>query len=267
MSQFDAPYTDYVEKPRESSGMATATLVLGVLGIIPLCGLLFGLLALLVGVIAIATLGDRRGKGLAVTGIVLGLLFTVVWGGATYWFGQLIVDYQHFVEEGPTQTLQKGFNGDIGGFKADFDGRGATVSDEEAQAFLDELNQRYGTFTEARFDDAGAPPTQTGQARMTMPYELVFSNESVSAEIELIFANQQAQSISEAFMKKLDSITVFDSERGDRTYPPSPTGRGSAAPPTDTAGDDTGTDDDSEPPADDENSEGDGEGEDAPPGS
>lgn len=61
---------------RKTSGLAVAALVLGLLGIIPFLGSLLGLVAVVLGIVALAT--GVKGKGLAVTGIVAGLLLPVI---------------------------------------------------------------------------------------------------------------------------------------------------------------------------------------------
>ena len=66
-------------RPPTTSGMAVASLVLGVLSL--LCSLLSGLPAIVLGVIALVDIGRsegrKKGKGLAITGVVAGLLGVV----------------------------------------------------------------------------------------------------------------------------------------------------------------------------------------------
>ena len=71
-----APPLPVAEQP-QSTALATAALVLGLCGIIPVVGLLCGLLALILGIIALA-----KGQGrLAVAGIVTGLLLPLFVNG------------------------------------------------------------------------------------------------------------------------------------------------------------------------------------------
>lgn len=75
---YDAPPPQY-DQPRGGAGMAIAALVLGILAIltfIVLIGGLFGIVALILGIIAAgrARRGVARGRGMAITGAVLGLL-------------------------------------------------------------------------------------------------------------------------------------------------------------------------------------------------
>jgi hypothetical protein len=89
---FGLPY--YPPAPSPHSGLATTSMVLGILG---LCcfGFLTAIPALICGIIALNGMkrtGDARGKGMAITGVVLGsvslaltvLLVIVVLGGRVY---------------------------------------------------------------------------------------------------------------------------------------------------------------------------------------
>lgn len=73
------------EAQQRTAGMAIASFVLGLLFIIPFLGLLFSLLAIIFGIVALVQISKRRaelkGSGFAITGILLGsigLLITVV---------------------------------------------------------------------------------------------------------------------------------------------------------------------------------------------
>lgn len=81
------------------SAMAIASLVLGILGIltIVLCiGIIIGLAAAILGIVAYLSINKNpdqlKGKGLAITGIILGgasMLLTVVWIIVYVWFIQV----------------------------------------------------------------------------------------------------------------------------------------------------------------------------------
>jgi hypothetical protein len=79
---YDAPPPGYPQQPARSggAGLAIAALVLGVLALLScwtvLGGILFGLIALVLGFVASgrAKRGRGTGRGMAITGIVLGLI-------------------------------------------------------------------------------------------------------------------------------------------------------------------------------------------------
>src|SRR5205085_8436409 len=64
---------------RKTSGAANAALIFGILGCVPL---ITGLIAIVCGFIGIRTTRDPRysGRGMAVAGLILGLLSVLIWG-------------------------------------------------------------------------------------------------------------------------------------------------------------------------------------------
>lgn len=71
-----------VEGPNKT--LATVSLVLGILGILPCCGFLSGIPAVIVGFIARSRANNDPanygGGGLATAGIILGIVGTIIWG-------------------------------------------------------------------------------------------------------------------------------------------------------------------------------------------
>lgn len=67
------------QQPRRTNGAAVASLVFGLLGCIPILG---SLLAIVFGFVGIRKARDPQvgGKGLAIAGIILGLLWLGIWG-------------------------------------------------------------------------------------------------------------------------------------------------------------------------------------------
>ncbi|UCD75091.1 MAG: DUF4190 domain-containing protein [Phycisphaerales bacterium] len=218
MMQLENPYADPAAEPPKTSGLAITSLVFSVIFFCPLTTLLGPIL----GLVALATMGGerpRKGKGLAVAAIVLGLVFTgAQYGAYVLWVKPAIAflaEYVKFAMTGPDEALATGMAGDIAGFKLHFQGPGATASDDEAQAFLDELRARYGEFTSASMNEQSGQQPTPGQTVLPMPYVLVFELATLDAEAELIFLDEAGQKP----VKKLGYIIVFDSSLGDLTYP------------------------------------------------
>jgi hypothetical protein len=220
MSQFPIPTEPRTSAsaPQRTSGLAIASIVCDVLCCTAILGVLLGIAAF----VSIGKDPAKKGKGLALAGIIIGVVIVIgqallVPVGMKAW--SFVREAMAFVMTGPQEALADGFSGDVAGFRAGFSGAGATLTDAEAKAFLDELQTRYGSFTSAALDESRAQGQQPrpGQTQMTMPYLLDFGGTSVQANVELIFvdpANPQA------LLMKLGSITVVDAERGDLTYPP-----------------------------------------------
>jgi len=124
------------------------------------------------------------------------------------------------IMSGPNDALKSGFAGDLPGFKSHFTGAGATAPDSEAQAFIDQLRARYGEFTSCtpNQQNGSSRKPQPGQAQVVMAYVATFSQATVDANVELIFADPN---MNNKIVKKLGSITVVDATNGDLTYPAS----------------------------------------------
>lgn len=235
MSQFQAsPSSPAPAAGPKTSGLAIAALVLALIGIIPCLGVVTGLVGIVLGLIGVATIDNvkQKGKGLAIAAIILGIVFV----GAQAYIGKKLWDvgaeFMQIVMEGPKSALEKGFAGDLAGFKAEFHGMGAAQPDAVAQTFLDTLEERYGSFVTAGMDTQGGPQPQAqpGQPSAPFPYVITFQNKKVDAEAEIVFADQTTG----AFVKKLGYLIVFDPTLGDVRYPPA---QGSAPPaPTPPAG-------------------------------
>jgi len=88
MSQFQQPQQTNVPQPRLTNGAAITSLILGLLGCIPV---ITSLLAIILGALGIKKTSDPRygGKGMAITGLILGILGIAFWilmgvGGLTF---------------------------------------------------------------------------------------------------------------------------------------------------------------------------------------
>jgi hypothetical protein len=216
MSHLDSPPFDpSAAGPQKTSGLAIASLVCSLICCIPLTtipGILLGIGAM----ISIGKDPAKKGKGMALTGIVLGVIFTVIQAIAYPAAFGYFKTMMEMVWSGPSAAMTAGFAGDIAGFKDEFHGAGAATTDAEAQLFIDALRSRYGEFTSCYFNEAAGGPGQSGFGKPSLPfpYILEFANGQVEAEAEIIFSDPQ-----KGFVNKLGYITVFDPDVGDLTYP------------------------------------------------
>ncbi len=215
MSQFEPSFPPQDLNQPKMSALAIASLVCSLLFCCPLAtipGILLGIGAL----VSISGNPMRRGKGVAITGIVLGVLFTA--GQALLYPPaiRLVMDMTALVQNGPSDAISAGFAGDLPAFRSHFFKAGAAATDQEAQEFVDQLRSRYGEFVSSYPVQSGSPPF--GQTVVTMKYSLEFDRVTVSADVELVFADPNTGE----WAAKLGSITVIDSERGDLAFPPQP---------------------------------------------
>ncbi len=236
MSQIESTFGVPETVAQKTSGLAIASLVCSLIVCCPITTIVGPLL----GIAALVKIGGNpalKGRGIALAAILMGVVFTSaqVWGGYRF-YETFIVP----VMRGPGDALAAGFAGDLVGFRAEFYGPGSTASDADATAFIDQLRERYGEFVSCGFDQGrGAPGPSPGQARGSFPYVLVFDGETVSAEAEMIFYDEATDIMAMQWW----SITVFDPDLGDLTYPPAAESGGEGS---EDADEDTAAEDDPE---------------------
>ncbi len=81
-----------MEQQPQKSGLATASLILGLVSFIPFFGVLLGTIAIILGIVGLNEIKKMglRGKKMANAGIILGILgilFSVILYGSLYYFG------------------------------------------------------------------------------------------------------------------------------------------------------------------------------------
>lgn len=98
---FAVEYGRPAERPR-TNGAAVASLVLGILGCVPI---ITGLLAMVLGIIGIRKTRDPAvgGKGLAIAGLILGIISVVGWSACVGLFGDA------YLESKPAGMVAKQF--------------------------------------------------------------------------------------------------------------------------------------------------------------
>ncbi len=176
---YDAQLATSEEVP--SSGAAIASLVLSLIVCVP--GL--SLIATILGFVGISATsgGVRRGRGMAVAGVVVGLLVSVLWVGGgivAYRLVDVFEDSIMFVVQGPTDTMKAAFADDYATVRQKFTAD-RTPSDEAIAAFAQALRGRYGAFKIAEpASDSGPPP---GQSEFSMSYTFKFAEGSVDANV------------------------------------------------------------------------------------
>jgi len=127
------------------------TSVLAVLAVVAaiLCVPGTGLLAILLGAIALAAIGRSNGalegRGAAISGIILGLITTVLWGalfagalqGYTYYTKNMVATTDRFIQAAAAQ--------DYDAARAEFsEGAAAELTDEQLAWFIGEVETRAG---------------------------------------------------------------------------------------------------------------------------
>ncbi len=199
---------------QKTSGLAVGSLVCSLI----LCCPLTTIVGPLLGVGALLQIGGNpalKGRRIALAAIALGIAFTLGQAWTCKW------SWETFVRPymtGPVAALTAGFAGDLAAFKSEFEGAGAQATDAEVAGFVDELRGRYGEFVSCRFDEPNTQPPEFGDPRVPFRYHLTFTDKSpVEAEAVFAFADETT-----GIVLKWVSITVFDPDLGDLTFPQPP---------------------------------------------
>lgn len=219
MSAFDS--TSFGEEhlvEQKTSGLAIGSLVCSLIMCCPLTTIIGPLL----GLAAIITIGSnpaRKGKGIAMAGIIIGIIATAGWGGATVWGRN---NFYLPEQEGPVAVMTAGFADDKQGFRMGLMGEAANGTDEEIQEFIDALRGRYGDFIICVIDKVEFttnPPTfeELIKPVKTYPYIFQFENATLKARVEL--SAQDPQTGQFLWGIKFGTILILDENLGDIIYP------------------------------------------------
>jgi hypothetical protein len=141
--------------PRKANGAAIASLILGILGCIPF---ITGILAVILGVVGIKVGNDpqRGGKGMAVVGLLLGILSLGLWslfGGSIYYFLQGTSQQRELTR----QFVSNLSSGNIDAAEAQTDG---SIPREELDSFSQQI-KKWGAPKNTTIFGVSAQPGQT----------------------------------------------------------------------------------------------------------
>jgi hypothetical protein len=169
----------YTQPPvSRSNGAAIGSLICGILGCIPF---LTGLLAVILGIVGIRKTRDPAvgGKGLAIAGIILGLISIFAWsgmlglGGATYWAMR------------PSRNAAKQFLADVssGNTKAALDESSGLTEQQIVEGT--EQMKPWGAFQDATFFSFNASASN-GVATTHLIGSAKFASAAKACQIDLL---------------------------------------------------------------------------------
>lgn len=228
MSQYQQPpeyqdqYAGMGDVPTKTSGLAVGALICSLIFCCPVTTLL----GVLLGLIALVTIGKdptKKGRGLAWTAIILGVIFTLLTVALLWWS---VANFSLIQRQGPQDALAGASAGDYAAFREAMVGDSATATDEQIKAFIDELESRYGAFVSCQMDDQRFNTERPSIEEMMKPnpeypYTLRFENETVDALIQVTPMDPNTGEFQ--WRNKFGVITVFDPDRGNITFPPDAT--------------------------------------------
>lgn len=219
----------FVRRQPGLSGWALAAVLLAVAVMcppLPLIGALLGLKALH----HVNAVPGRRGRGLALTAITVGLAATIAWTAAAIWWDRSV---RQPIRRGPDAALAAGLAGDVAGFQAGF--ATGPVDAGAADAFLQELERRYGSYVGLSPADAAVrvPPADADPepvmrgGRVTCPYELHFARQQRVPAL----ATFQVFAPGDGLVRRFTALEILDPPRPPLRYPPSDAAPASASTP------------------------------------
>jgi len=200
------------------SGMAVTAFVLALIfciPVLPLIGLLLGLGAL--G--RTSADGPMRGRPLAITAVVLGILMTAGQVYATVQivnFARIFGDSIASVITGPGESLQAAFDGD-GAKATSFWWKGDTPSEAETAAFVAAAKARFGAFDKALPSDDADPGAGAGQPEFVLPFTFSFSNGKYKGEVAFS-ATKQGETTAGGSFVGIDKIVIKDPDGADLVW-------------------------------------------------
>jgi hypothetical protein len=183
MSQMPPPLSGsptgygYVEPPRRTNVPAIVSLILGILGCVPF---LTGVLAIVFGLVGLRKTRDPSfgGKGLAVAGLVLGIVSIALWG----MFGGTM--YGAYFASKPARAAAHQFIADVSAGNTQAALGESTLSAAEIQAGTAQLSQ-FGEFQDTTFATFNIN-VYNGVTTATVTGTVKFSNALKACTVELV---------------------------------------------------------------------------------
>ncbi len=235
----DAAFTETTHaEMKPMSGMAVTAFVLTLLfciPVLPLVGLLLGLAAL--GRTATSG-GTMRGRPLAVTAIILGVIMTTGWGAFGYFVG--VPAYKSMTMilfRGTEEPVKAAFDGDSAK-AATFWWENAAPSEAETATFVSAAKARFGDFEMLFRADETQPGIGAGQPEFVLPFIFVFSEGRFDGEVAFS-ASQTGEMTLSGSVVGIDKIVIKDSDGTEVVWDAADAGSSTPADSSGTAPDET----------------------------
>lgn len=154
----------------------------------------------------------KTGEKLAKTGIALGLVLTVVHA----YLGFAGTRFYNSVHTSPEKAIAAGFGGNVDGFVEAFDDTATAGAGSEAEAFLAELESRYGAFEWAAMDMSDGWMSVCWRPGETFDYTLQFANGTVRARSQVMLSENLGEL---GLTSRLGFLVIEDPNQGDLAFP------------------------------------------------
>lgn len=209
--------------PPRISGLAICSLICSLIFCCPATTVIGPLLGLMAFLSISARPMERRGKGLAVAGILIGVLATTGQVMLTMWMINETEKADQAMRAAPAAMLTAGYAGDLASFRADTAGSLAAVTDDEITLFIDTLRARYGDFVSATYDESAFLDSITSMQDFMKPvqqhpFTLQFSGGTVTGEFGIAKSDPATGRMYWGTIR-IVNVTIRDPDRGDITLP------------------------------------------------
>ena len=219
MSTFDTTNTDVLDiepHKRQVSTLSVSALICSLI----ICCPIFSLIGVLLGVIALVrlkSLTHLRGKGLAWSGIVIGVVSTVIWVVIGLYAGKMFTGFMEQTKSVSTETIEAGYADDYQTFRSHLDASITHVSDDEINTFIGDLESRFGKFDSAflNMEEQNQTLIATKPGEAPIPIRYVFETTDATGLIVFSFLGKPDFS----FDMKIICIKIEDSANGDIYFP------------------------------------------------
>jgi hypothetical protein len=200
---------------QERSGLATTSLICSLIICCPIAtivGPILGLIAL----IKMKAKPQISGRGFAWSGIIIGVVSTIVWVGIGAFVTKMGLDFLEKVATLSTETIQAGYEGDYQKFRGNLTRSSSSVTDEEIKSFIDTLQTRYGKFDSSilNMQDQNYS-SEASESAEVIPVRFIFETNDASG---LLFLEITSGTWFDYEMH-ISKITIFDSKDGNIEFP------------------------------------------------
>jgi hypothetical protein len=200
---------------QERSTLTTVALISSLIVCCPVTTILGPIL----GVVALIRLRSRphlKGKGLAWSSIIVGIIATAVWAVLGMLTFNFITDFVEQTRTVSTETIQAGYDSDYSTFRSYLTKSSSQVSDEEIQIFIETLKERYGNFDSAFFNMQEQEQTEITQTTREAPIPIHFVFETTDATGIIMF---EFVPTNDWYEMKIGCIQIEDTKHGDIVFP------------------------------------------------
>ena len=218
MNEFNSPVEESFEPQAQSGSLERSKLAVWSL----ICSLIFccpfvTIFGPILGAIALIKMksNPRSGKGMAISGIIIGVITTVLSVGALLFAFTAVRQVMNQVTESASEVITASCAKEYDKARESFAVQTNDVTDEALQSFANELQSRYGAFDSITVNWSAEEQQLEPKGQLTpMPVILIFETESVHATVMF-----EVVPGGDFVVSKFCCIQIEDAVHGDVIFP------------------------------------------------